>query len=76
MDKERRKRVDEIIQKIEDLKSEVDEILNEEIYDIENIPENMQQSEEYEKADANCGSLQDAIDSIEEVVSLLEELQY
>ena len=76
MNKVRRKRVEEVIQRIEDLKAEIEDILSEEEEYRDNIPENMQQSERYENADNNCCNLQAAIDSIEEVVSYLEESQY
>lgn len=76
MNKERRKRVNEAIQRIEEAKSEIEDILDEETEYRDNIPENMQQSERYENADNNCYNLQSAIDSIEEVVSSLEESQY
>lgn len=75
MNKERRKRVNEIIQGIEELKAEVEGILDEETEYRDNIPENMQQSERYENADTNCYNLQYAIDNIEEAVSNLEESQ-
>lgn len=76
MNKVRRKRVEDVIQKIEELKAEVEEILDEESEYRDNIPENMQQSERYKNADNNCDNLQSAIDSIDEVVSYLEESQY
>lgn len=57
MNKVRRKRVEDVIQKIEELKAEVEEILDEESEYRDNIPENMQQSERYENADNNCDNL-------------------
>lgn len=38
------------------------------------MPENLQGSERYEKADNACNSIQYAIDNIEEAVSNIEEV--
>ena len=38
----------------------------------DNIPENMQESERYEKADEACDNLSSAVDSLEEVISSIE----
>lgn len=75
MNKVRRKRIDEVISKLQDLQSEINDILEEETDYRDNIPENMQQSERYENAENNCDNLQYASDSIDEAVSYLEESQ-
>ena len=38
----------------------------------DNIPENMQESERYEKADEACDNLSEAVDNLEEVISSIE----
>ena len=38
----------------------------------DNIPENMQESERYEKADEACANLSEAVDNLEEVISSIE----
>ena len=38
----------------------------------DNIPENMQESERYEKADEACDNLSSAVDSLEEAISSIE----
>lgn len=73
MNKERRKRVDAIIESLGSLQSDIEEVLTEETEYRDNIPENMQQSEKYETADGNCDCLQSAYDSIEEAIEQLEE---
>lgn len=73
MNKERRKRVDAIIDALENLKGDIEEVLEEETEYRDNIPENMQQSERYETADQNCDCLQSAYDSMEEAIEQLEE---
>ena len=71
MNKERR--VDAIIDALENLKGDIEEVLEEETEYRDNIPENMQQSERYETADQNCDCLQSAYDSMEEAIEQLEE---
>lgn len=73
MNKQRRKRVDDVIVQIEELAQELNDILEEETEYMENIPENLLESERYENAATNCENLQSALDSLEEVSSYLEE---
>lgn len=75
MNKERRKRIQEVANQIDSLKGEVEDILSEEEEYKENIPENMQGGERFETAEAACDNLQSAVDNIEEALSYLEEAQ-
>ena len=59
MNKIRRKNLQSIIDQLE-----------EEYRD--NIPENMRESERYEKADEGCDNLSEAVDNLEEVISSIE----
>lgn len=87
MNKPRRKQIQDVIEKLSSLQSEM-EVLIEEIEGIQadeeeyrdNMPENLQGSERYERADTACDALESAKDSLEEskdnideVVSSLEE---
>lgn len=87
MNKPRRKQIQEVIDKLGSLQSEM-EALIEEIEGIQsdeeeyrdNMPENLQGSERYERADAACDALESARDTLEEskdniddVISSLEE---
>lgn len=87
MNKPRRKQIQDVIEKLSSLQSEM-EVLIEEIESIQadeeeyrdNMPENLQGSERYERADTACDALESAKDSLEEskdnideVVSSLEE---
>lgn len=87
MNKPRRKQIQEVIDKLGSLQSEM-EALIEEIESIQsdeedyrdNMPENLQGSERYERADAACDALASARDTLEEskdniddVISSLEE---
>lgn len=81
MNKLRRKEIDAVIDKLENVKTmeNTEEIISvledivgdiQNIYDdeydyMENIPENLQGSERYEKAEEACDNLESAIDTLE-----------
>jgi ABC-type transporter Mla subunit MlaD len=75
MNKQRRKQLDAIIAKIQELSSDLECIMDEEQEYLESIPENLQSSERYEKAETACDSLQCALDSLEECVENIETAQ-
>ena len=54
MNKIRRKNLQSIIDQLEELKSSLEDLQAEEEEYRDNIPENMQESERYEKADEAC----------------------
>lgn len=72
MNKIRRKNLQIIIDQLEELKGSLEGILAEEEEYRDNIPENMQESERYEKADEACDNLSDAVDNLEEAISSIE----
>lgn len=69
MNKIRRKNLQAIINQLEELKSSLEHLQAEEEEYRDNIPENMQGSERYEKADEASGNLSGAVDNLEEVIS-------
>lgn len=71
MNKVRRKMVDEIIEQLQELQTEIESVMCEEEEYRDNIPENLQGSERYEKADEACSAMQDAIDGLEDVIDNL-----
>lgn len=73
MNKERRKRIQEIKDQIESIQSDIECIMSEEEDYRDNIPENLQGSERYEMADTAVNALSCAIDSISEACNSLEE---
>ena len=75
MNNKRRVKVDDVIEKLRNIQSEIGDILSEEEEYRDNIPENLQGSEKYENAENNCDNLQNAIDQVDEVISYLEEAQ-
>ena len=58
---------------IEDVKEKIEGLLEEEEEARDNIPESLQNSERYERTDAACDNLSNAIDALEEVSSYIEE---
>lgn len=69
MNKERRKKIDKIIEAaertqelLEALKEAVEEVLDEERECLDNIPENLQSTEGYEKAETAVGELESALE--------------
>lgn len=73
MNKIRRKSLQEIADKIAELKEELEALQSEEEDYRDNMPENLQGSERYERADAACDSLSEAADSLDSAISSIEE---
>lgn len=68
MNKIRRKNLQTIIDRLGDIKADLEEITCEEEEYRDNIPENLQSSEKYERADEACDNLNDAADTLNEVI--------
>lgn len=66
-----RKKLEELVDEVESIKSDVEDIQWEEEDYRDNMPENLQGSERYDKTDAACTSLSDAVDSLDDVISIL-----
>lgn len=73
MNRERRKSLAEIQARIESIMEDLETIRDEEEEYRDNMPENLQGSERYEKAEMACDNLASAYDSLEEVISYIEE---
>lgn len=54
MNKQRRKSLNKLIEKLEEVKSDLESLKDEEEEYRDNMPENLQGSERYEKAEDNC----------------------
>ncbi len=74
MNKKRRKNIQDVVEQLEGLKTTLEELQGEEETCRDNIPENLQCSERYEKADEACDTLYDAVNSLEDIISSLGEL--
>lgn len=69
MNQEHRKRLEIILEQLESIQSTAEEILDEEEHYRDNIPENLQDSEDYNQSDAVCDDLSDALDGLADTVS-------
>ena len=73
MNKDRRARIQALINKLEDIREDIDFIKDEEQEYYDNMPENFQMGEKGDKAQEAIDNLNYAYSSIEEVVEYLEE---
>lgn len=74
MNKERRKAIENVSGKIRDLLADLEVLRDEEEEYRDNIPENLQGSERYERADECVDGLTEAIDEIERQLDEVDEL--
>lgn len=73
MNSERRKKLESLYCKLTDIKDILDEIKDEEECCFDNIPENLQNSEKYERVATAYDALDSAFTSIEETLEYIEE---
>ena len=73
MNRIRRKQIADLVEKLYVIQSDLETIKDEEEEYRDNIPENLQTSERYEKADNACDCLDSALYSLEELLGYLEE---
>ncbi len=74
MNKERRKQIAVIVNRISSIVSDLEMVKDEEDDYRDNMPENLQGSIRYDDSEEASNAMQDAIDSLEEAVSSLEEI--
>ena len=74
MNKARRKNIQDVVNQLEDLKSTLEDLQGEEEEYQDNIPENLQGSERYEKAEEACDTLSEAVGGLENIITSLGEL--
>lgn len=72
MNNTRRKELQKIYDIITDAKENLEILMDEEEEYKDNIPENLQYSERYEKAEEACDSLYEAIGNLEEALDNIE----
>lgn len=73
MNNPRRKALQDLYDIISEAKDKLDAVRDEEEEYKDNIPENLQGSERYERAEAAVESLADAVYSLEEALDSIEE---
>lgn len=72
MNKSRRKQIESVIGKLEEIKSEIDMIREEEQDCLWNMPENLQNSDRYQMSEEAVSNMEGAMDDLDEVIELLE----
>lgn len=73
MNKLRRKWIEKVVDALTESLGEIESIQSEEEEYRDNIPENLQESERYERADEACENLEAAYNSLEEAIDYLNE---
>ena len=73
MNRDRRKRINELYQTLSEAADTLQTILDEEEEYRDNIPDNLQGSERYERAEESCNNLDNALYSLNEVFDYLLE---
>lgn len=73
MNRQRRNEIQKIIDRQDELKRDLENIQFDEEEYRDSMPENMQSSERYEKADAACDNISDAVDTLQEGIDYLTE---
>lgn len=75
MNNERRKKIKKVIESLQKNQQNIESIMDEENEFLDNAPENLAESERYEKSQNAIDYLTDAIDNIDEAIGSLEEAQ-
>lgn len=73
MNKERRKSLREIQSKLDRLGQDLETLKEEEEEYRDNMPENLQESERYQRADEVCDLLQEALENLDNAYQQIEE---
>lgn len=74
MNKQRRAELTAIAEELADLKDRLETCKNEEEQYLENMPENLRDSEKHEQAEETVATLDTAVDSLEEVFNAVDEV--
>lgn len=72
MNKKRRKDIEKIISAIENVKNQMEEILDDERYALDNTPENLRCSLRVEESENAIEYLEDSVDYLDNCISALE----
>ena len=74
MNNTRRKELQKLLERIEDLKTDLESVKSEEEEYFENIPENLQSSERYDLSERSITSMEDALSSLEDANQSIDEI--
>ena len=72
MNNARRSKIAEVVTSLNSLSMKIDRIMDEEQSGLDNIPENLQGTERYQKSEEAVSALEDAMNSLEECIEHLE----
>ena len=72
MNARRRKQLEGIIDRLTDLRADLEQIMDEEIEARDNVPESLQDSERYYAMDEACNNMDSALNSIDEAIDYAE----
>ena len=73
MNKERRAEIRNIMYAVENIKTRISDVLDDEQFAYDNMPENLQYSERGEKSQEAIEALESAISSIDDLIDSMEE---
>lgn len=73
MNKQRRKRIDEVVALIGEARRMMEAIASDEREYVESMPENLQLSDKWADADTVAGELEDIVSSLDELVERLAD---
>lgn len=73
MNKQRRTELEKVVELLENAKGILEDLRDEETEYRDNIPENLQGSDKYDKADCACEILDSAVDNLDEAISNINE---
>lgn len=73
MNARRRKDINSVIEKLDELKSQIEDIMQEEQDALDNLPESLQYGERGERMQSAIDALEYATDSVQEVIDNLNE---
>lgn len=74
MNKKRRTQIKEVYAALRDTKDNLEDILAEEQFALDNLPENLQESERAESAENAIDKMDNAVDAIAEAMDCLKEI--
>lgn len=74
MNAQRRKRIDALIVKMQEISTEIEELQSEERDAFDNLPESIQYSERGEQMERSADSLEEAQSDIDSIINNLEEI--
>ena len=73
MNKQRKKALQDVQDRLDQIREDLETLTNEEEEYRDNIPENHQGSERFERAEEVCGLLTDALDSLDSALENIEQ---